>query len=162
MCRVRAASCRNHAVAERWTASVTPRPNQGRPRMPRRETPRSPTSSDNSYRPEFPPFAPDPPEPVPLSPTFTSSSSQTLNSSQTSYSSEFMAPQQTLVHWAQRIFDGQHPESEFSGAYQLYILRAIISRRCANLWLGTTAPSATESPTTLRWATCSPRALCRR
>lgn len=62
---------------------------------------------------------------MPLSPTFTSSSSQTLNSSQTSYSSEFMAPQQTLVHWAQRIFDGQHPESDFDDAFQLYTCPAL-------------------------------------
>lgn len=37
-----------------------------------------------------------------------------------------MPPQQSLVHWAQRIFDGKHPESDFRDAFQLYTQPSIL------------------------------------
>ncbi len=111
--------------ADTCPAASTPRPT--RPRMPRTEIPISPTSPLGGWQDPFrrgsmpPPSVPDPPPPT--SPTFTSSSSQTLNSSQTSYSSNtaFIPVQTTLAHWAQNVFDGQNPSHPFSLSYQPYV-----------------------------------------
>jgi hypothetical protein len=93
--------------------------------LQRMETPISPvTSSDDwdGYHPRDgmpPPVVPDPPNMMPQSPTFTSSSSNTLNSSQTSYSThDSMAMAPNLVHWAQDVFDGENPRSRFRNSYQ--------------------------------------------
>ena len=99
-----------------------------RPPMQRMETPISPvTSSDDwdGYHPRagMPPLVPDAPNIMPTSPTFTSSSSNTLESSHTSYSSnDFVGVVPSLVHWAQDVFDGQHPTTRFAPAYQLYVI----------------------------------------
>lgn len=80
----------------------------------------SPASSSEawSYFDRPPPPAP---EPEPLSPTFTSSSSQTLDSSHTSYSSYGFAPPPAAppVHWAADVFDGQNPRTPFRRSHQL-------------------------------------------
>ena len=75
-----------------------------------------------------PPFAPEPPpQAVPLSPTFTSSSSNTMNSSQTSYSSEMLnTPRRAIRHWAQTIFDGEHPGTAYDDAHQTYVLAHLL------------------------------------
>lgn len=103
-------------------AASTPRPPQTRRRSSRIDTPVSPTSPSETWsdyigagRPPL--FVPDPP--MPTSPTFTSSSSQTLPSSQTSYSSDQAGPGAHLVHWAQDIFDGENPCTPFKREYQL-------------------------------------------
>ncbi|KAI6798731.1 hypothetical protein KC361_g3226 [Hortaea werneckii] len=69
---------------------------------------------DYSVRP--PPLAPE----VPISPTFTSISSQSLDSSQTSYSSDpyYYLPT-VAIHWSSEIFDGRHPETSFRDSYYL-------------------------------------------
>ncbi|KAK6441416.1 hypothetical protein LTR95_002364, partial [Oleoguttula sp. CCFEE 5521] len=76
----------------------------------------SPISATNSwdYVERFPPPVPE----VPLSPTFTSSSSQTLDSSHTSYSNYGFAPvisgpPPMPSHWALDVFDGNCPVSPF-------------------------------------------------
>lgn len=67
------------------------------------------------HRPRGP--APEPPSP--LSPTYTSGSSQTFGSSQTSYSSGmFFSPPPVLPHWSLRVFDGQHPTTVYSPAFR--------------------------------------------
>ncbi|GAB1729290.1 hypothetical protein NU195Hw_Modified_143t1 [Hortaea werneckii] len=69
---------------------------------------------DYSVRP--PPFAPE----VPISPTFTSVSSQSLDSSQTSYSSDpYYYPPTAPIHWSSEIFDGRHTETPFRDPYYL-------------------------------------------
>ena len=67
--------------------------------------------------PGMPPPVPDAPHP--LSPTFTSSSSQTLNSSQTSYSSDQYFAPRLPEHWARTVFDGSNPGTGFRDGFQL-------------------------------------------
>lgn len=95
-----------------------------RPPIQRMETPISPlTSSDDWDGNVFPPVVPDAPNVMPQSPTYTSSSSNTLNSSQTSYSSHnYMAMAPALVHWAQDVFDGQNPKNQFRRSYQAQVI----------------------------------------
>lgn len=102
-------------------------PRAGGAYAPRVGGPTSPISPsrewDNPYGRQPMPRAPDPPGNVPTSPTFTSSSSQTLDSSHTSHSDRpFLPvnPQPTLVHWAQDVFDGDYPTTPFDPMYQLY------------------------------------------
>ena len=120
--------CYAHSVetTETSIAATTPRPRQDRPRPPRLVTPASPTSASESWSDYIntgkpPPRAPDPPNGMPTSPTFTNSSSQTLSSSQTSYSSDHFSPvgSSQYIHWAQDIFDGQHSITRFARNYQL-------------------------------------------
>ena len=108
-----------------WAATSTPRP-PVRPPLTRIETPISPTTmsddwDDYTQRTGMPPpIAPDPPLQVPTSPTFTSSSSQSLDSSHTSYSNGSFTPSApALVHWAQVVFDGNNPSTQFRQQYQL-------------------------------------------
>lgn len=66
----------------------------------------------NTFRRPTPPLFFEPA--APTSPTFTSDSSQTLKSSQTSQSG--------CVHWAQNVFDGNHPSTPFAHSYQMQVL----------------------------------------
>lgn len=107
----------------RTPTPISPRPI--RPPIPRMDTPISPVTSSDDWDGNHPragnppPVAPDAPNILPQSPTFSSSSSNTLNSSQTSYSSHnFMAIAPPLVHWAQDVFDGSMPRTRFDQAYQ--------------------------------------------
>ena len=98
---------------------ISPQPT--RPPIQRMETPISPVTSSDDWDGNHPrPPVPDAPNNMPQSPTFTSSSSNTLNSSQTSYSSyDFLAVAPSLVHWAQDVFDGQNPRTQFRRSFQL-------------------------------------------
>ncbi|KXT11120.1 hypothetical protein AC579_640 [Pseudocercospora musae] len=125
-----------------YSDASTPRPRPRRtsgPTMPPRiNTPTTPTVlSDLSWDPGWNqtarPYAPEPPTPPsifpatpappvsPLSPVFsdfTSSSSQTA-SSHTSYSTIDPYAPSALVHWADDILDGQHPNTHYRPDYQL-------------------------------------------
>ncbi|KAK0977405.1 hypothetical protein LTR91_013318 [Friedmanniomyces endolithicus] len=88
----------------------TPRPPAARPQSRIHDILTSPVTESVDWNYERPPpFAPDPPL---QSPTFTSSSSTTLRSSQTSYSNEHALSGPT-VHWAQHIFTGTNPVTPF-------------------------------------------------
>ena len=103
-------------------------PGPSRPPLQRMETPVSAVSASDDWdgfhqRPGMPPpMVPEVLNTMPQSPTFTSSSSNTLNSSQTSYASnDFMAMTPALVHWAQDVFDGTNPRTKFRNSFQLYV-----------------------------------------
>ncbi|KAK4991139.1 hypothetical protein LTR50_002069 [Elasticomyces elasticus] len=94
-------------------ASRTPRPELQRFQSFSSYHVRAPQSSiPNIWDDLLPPLAPDPPPPI--SPTFSSASSQTLSSSQTSFSNRPPPP-----HWAQLVFDGQHPVTSFRASSQV-------------------------------------------
>lgn len=77
--------------------------------------PMSPTFSfDEGPRPAFP-YAPDPP----TSPTFTTTSSQTLDSSHTSFSGVLHSPSPS--HWAQDVFNGTYPATPFRRGYDSWV-----------------------------------------
>ncbi|KAF2167111.1 hypothetical protein M409DRAFT_66175 [Zasmidium cellare ATCC 36951] len=102
------------------SGTSTPRP---RPRRPSRPAPYpiSPTVSSSDHDSwERPPNLGPAPEP-PISPLFSSGSSQTMSSSQTSYSSETYIPTTPgpLVHWSENIFDGRHPTTPYRQPFQL-------------------------------------------
>ncbi|EME76938.1 uncharacterized protein MYCFIDRAFT_61236 [Pseudocercospora fijiensis CIRAD86] len=138
----RRASRQSMPVPENDYSASTPRPRPrrtSRPTMPPRiNTPSTPTvASDVSWESPWNltarPYAPEPPVPPlmfpptpgspmsPMSPVFsnfTSSSSQTA-SSHTSYSTTDPYAPSALVHWADDIFDGQHPNTQYRPDYQL-------------------------------------------
>ncbi|KAK1074074.1 hypothetical protein LTR74_001321 [Friedmanniomyces endolithicus] len=92
------------------SGSSTPRPPMARPQSRIHDILTSPVADGVDWNYERPPpFAPDPPL---QSPTFTSSSSATLHSSQTSYSNEHALPG-TVGHWAQLIYNGTNPVTPF-------------------------------------------------
>lgn len=108
------------------SGASTPRPRPRRPSGSRHPGyPVSPTTSSSDHDSweewERPPrnFGPAP-EPPPISPVFSSGSAETMSSSQTSYSSDPYHPATPLplVHWAQNIFDGRHPTSDYKPPHQ--------------------------------------------
>ncbi|KAK4956383.1 hypothetical protein LTR10_005907 [Elasticomyces elasticus] len=99
-------------VANPVSGQSTPRPPRARPQpQPRFDTPTSPVLDNQWDYARPPPFAPDPPL---QSPTFTSSSSATLSSSQTSYSN---AESASPSHWARHVFNGSNPTTAFRQHY---------------------------------------------
>jgi hypothetical protein len=96
-----------------------------------------------------PPRVPDPPIPTPISPTYTSTSSHTLDSSQTSYSGEmaFAPVDETMVHWAQDVFDGNMPSTGFDAAYQMCDVFSILC--CTQLILTGPIPPCVSASWTI-------------
>lgn len=110
--------------ARSYSRLSLPRPQRlSRPPIYRMETPISPSIYSDDWDIEYLNRArgPAPEPPQPLSPTYTSGSSQTMASSRTSYSggAYSLAPVPSIpIHWSLQVFDGRHSTTEYQPAFR--------------------------------------------